>query len=115
MLKLSQEILELHKRVLDETISIDDMRDSTFTITNVGSLGGGFLSVPMINPPEVAILGVHMIRDWPFAEDAQLKFGKMLPISLSFDHRVVDGAEAVKFANAIMKYLEDPDFLEMIG
>ena len=44
-----------------------------------------------------------------------MKFGKMLPISLSFDHRVVDGAEAVKFANAIMKYLEDPDFLEMIG
>lgn len=112
---LAKEIQELHKKVLDETITLDEMRDSSFTITNVGSLGGGFLSVPMINPPEVAILGIHVIRDWPVVEDGQVKIGKILPISLSFDHRVVDGAEAVKFVNAVMKYLEDPDFLEMIG
>lgn len=115
IIELAKEIQALHKKVLDETISLDEMRDGSFTITNVGSLGGGFLSVPMINPPEVAILGVHMIKDWPIVEDGQVKVGKILPISLSFDHRVVDGAEAVKFANAIMKYLEDPDFLEMIG
>jgi len=90
------------------------MRDSSFTITNTGSLGGGFLSVPMITPPEVAILAIHMIKDWPVIVDGQVKVGKVLPISLSFDHRVVDGAEAVKFANAVMKYLEDPEFLKII-
>jgi pyruvate dehydrogenase E2 component (dihydrolipoamide acetyltransferase) len=112
---LSKEIQELHKRVLDETISLDEMRDSTFTITNIGSLGGGFLSVPMINPPEVAILGIHLIRDWPVVDDGQVKVGKILPISLSFDHRVVDGAEAAKFSSAIIKYLEDPNFFESVG
>jgi pyruvate dehydrogenase E2 component (dihydrolipoamide acetyltransferase) len=115
IISLAKEIQALHKKVLEETISLDEMRDSSFTITNTGSLGGGFLSVPMINPPEVAILGIHMIREWPIVADGQVKIGKILPISLSFDHRVVDGAEAVKFCNAIIKYLEDPDFLEMIG
>lgn len=115
VIDLAKEIQELHKKVLDETISLDEMRDSSFTITNVGSLGGGFLSVPMINPPEVAILGVHMIKDWAVVENGQVKAGKILPISISFDHRVVDGAEAVKFSNAIIKYLEDPDLLEMMG
>ena len=115
IIEIAKEIQALHKKVLEETISLDEMRDSSFTITNVGSLGGGFLSVPMINPPEVAILGIHMIKDWPVIEDGQVKVGKILPISLSFDHRVVDGAEAVKFANAVMKYLEDPDFLELMG
>lgn len=108
---LAKEIQELHKKVLEETISLDDMRDSSFTITNTGSLGGGFLSVPMINPPEVAILAIHMIKDWPVIAAGQVQVGKILPVSLSFDHRVVDGAEAVKFVNAVMKYLEDPDFL----
>jgi pyruvate dehydrogenase E2 component (dihydrolipoamide acetyltransferase) len=112
---LAKEIQALHKKVLEETISLDEMRDSSFTITNTGSLGGGFLSVPMINPPEVAILAIHMIKDWPVIADGQVKVGKILPISLSFDHRVVDGAEAVKFVNAIMKYLEDPDFLKVTG
>jgi len=115
ILDLAKEVQVLHKKVLEETISLDEMRDSSFTITNIGSLGGGFLSVPMINYPEVAILGIHMIKDWPIVENGQIKVGKVLPISLSFDHRVVDGAEAVKFANAIIKYLEDPEFLEMIG
>jgi pyruvate dehydrogenase E2 component (dihydrolipoamide acetyltransferase) len=111
---LAKEIQALHKKVLEETISLDEMRDSSFTITNTGSLGGGFLSVPMITPPEVAILAIHMIKDWPVIVDGQVKVGKVLPISLSFDHRVVDGAEAVKFANAVMKYLEDPEFLKII-
>ncbi|VVB77396.1 2-oxoacid dehydrogenases acyltransferase (catalytic domain) [uncultured archaeon] len=115
IIELAKEIQELHKKVLDESITLDEMRDSSFTITNVGSLGGGFLSVPMINPPEVAILGVHMIKDWPIVDEGQVKVGKILPLSLSFDHRVVDGAEAVKFMNAVMEYLKDPDFLEILG
>ncbi|MDE1873580.1 MAG: 2-oxo acid dehydrogenase subunit E2 [Candidatus Micrarchaeota archaeon] len=112
--EMAKEIQALHKKLQDQTITLDDMKDSTFTITNIGSLGGGFLSVPMINYPEVGILGVHMIKDMPIVKDGKVAVGKVLPISLSFDHRVVDGADAVKFGNAVIKYLQDPEFLEML-
>jgi pyruvate dehydrogenase E2 component (dihydrolipoamide acetyltransferase) len=114
ILELAKEIFELHKKVVDQTITLDEMRDSTFTITNIGSLGGGFLAVPMINYPNVAILGVTMIRDWPVVENGVVKAGKVLPFVVTFDHRVVDGAEAVKMGNAFKKYIEDPEFLEML-
>jgi len=113
IIELAKEIESLAEKVRNQTITIDDMRDSSFTITNIGSLGGGFLSVPMINYPDVAILGIHKIRDFPVVENGVVKPGKILPFSLVFDHRVVDGAEAVKFGNDLIKYLEDPDFLEM--
>ncbi len=114
ILELAKEISELHRKVTDQTITLDEMRDSTFTITNIGSLGGGFLAVPMINYPDVAILGVTMIRDWPVVENGEVKAGKVLPFVVTFDHRVVDGAEAVKFGNAFKRYIEDPEFLEML-
>ncbi|MEM3791675.1 MAG: dihydrolipoamide acetyltransferase family protein, partial [Candidatus Micrarchaeaceae archaeon] len=75
IIELAKEIERLHKKVLDSTISIEEMKDSTFTITNIGSLGGGFLSVPMINYPDVAILGVHLIRDWPVVEKNSVRVG----------------------------------------
>ncbi|MEM3180791.1 MAG: dihydrolipoamide acetyltransferase family protein [Candidatus Micrarchaeaceae archaeon] len=115
IIELATEIEVLAKKVKDQTITLDEMRDSSFTITNIGSLGGGFLSVPMINYPDVAILGIHAVRDFPVVENGMVKIGKILPFSLVFDHRVVDGAEAVKFGNALKKYLEDPDFLEMLS
>jgi pyruvate dehydrogenase E2 component (dihydrolipoamide acetyltransferase) len=113
IVELANEIQELHEKVAGQTIAIEEMRDSTFTITNIGSLGGGFLSVPMINYPEVAILGVQMIREMAVVKEGKVVAGKVLPVSLSFDHRVVDGAEAVKFVNAIKAYLEDIEFLEI--
>jgi pyruvate dehydrogenase E2 component (dihydrolipoamide acetyltransferase) len=115
IIALAKELKELGDKVKNETISMDEMKDSTFTITNIGSLGGGFLSVPMINYPEVAILGVHLIRDMPVVKDGKIVVGKVLPISIVFDHRVIDGAEVARFSNAIVKYLQDPDFLEMLG
>jgi pyruvate dehydrogenase E2 component (dihydrolipoamide acetyltransferase) len=115
ILELAKEIADLSAKVKAGTISLEEMRGSSFTITNIGSLGGGFLSVPMINYPDVAILGIHMLRDFPIVEDGKVVVGKILPFSLVFDHRVVDGAEAVKFGNALIKYIEDPDFLEMLG
>ena len=111
---IAQEIEALGKKVKDKSISIDEMTDTSFTITNIGSLGGGYLSVPMINYPDVAILGVHLIRDMPVVKGGKILIGKVLPFSLTFDHRVVDGAEAVKFGNALKGYLEDPEFLEML-
>ncbi|EQD66912.1 dihydrolipoamide acetyltransferase component of pyruvate dehydrogenase complex [mine drainage metagenome] len=114
IVEIANMIEELGKRVKDKSISIDEMTDTSFTITNIGSLGGGYLSVPMINYPDVAILGVHLIRDMPVVKDGKIVIGKVLPFSLTFDHRVVDGAEAVKFGNAIKGYIEDPEFLEML-
>ncbi len=112
---IAKEIQELSEKVKTQKITLNEMSDSTFTITNIGSLGGGVFSVPMINYPEVAILAVHMIADSAVVRDNEIVIRKILPFSLTFDHRVVDGAEAVKFGNAIKKYLEDPDFLELIG
>ncbi len=112
IIDIANEIQGFHKKLEENTITIEEMRDSTFTITNIGSLGGGFLSVPIINYPEVAILGVHMIKDAPIAENGKIVIGKELPLSLSFDHRVIDGADAARFVNSIKKYLQDRAFLE---
>ena len=115
VIDIAKEIQALHEKVTDMTVTLEEMRDSSFTITNVGSLGGGYLSVPMINYPEVAILAIHMIKDMPVVKDGQVVVGKVLPFSISFDHRVVDGAEAVKFGNALIKYLQDSTFLESLA
>ncbi|MCL5430803.1 MAG: 2-oxo acid dehydrogenase subunit E2 [Candidatus Marsarchaeota archaeon] len=114
IMELAKEIRVLGSKVKDKSIKPEEMSDSTFTITNIGSLGGGFLSVPMINYPDVAILGIHLVREMPVVREGKVIPGKVLPFSLVFDHRVVDGAEAVRFGNALKSYLEDPEFLEMI-
>ena len=114
IMELAKGIRELGSKVKDRSIKPEEMSDSTFTITNIGSLGGGFLSVPMINYPDVAILGIHLVREMPVVREGKVIPGKVLPFSLVFDHRVVDGAEAVRFGNALKSYLEDPEFLEMI-
>ncbi|MEM0201216.1 MAG: dihydrolipoamide acetyltransferase family protein [Candidatus Micrarchaeaceae archaeon] len=113
--EIASEIQNLAEKVKKQDVELEDMSDSTFTITNIGSLGGGYLSVPMINYPEVGILGIHLIRDTPVVINGTIQIRKILPFSLTFDHRVVDGADAVLFGNALKKYLEDPDFLELIG
>ena len=112
---IAREIQQLHQKLLDQTITIEEMRDNTFTITNIGSLGGGFLSVPIINHPDVAILGTHLIRDMPIVKDGKVRVGKVLPVSIVFDHRVVDGAEAVHFCNDLRRYIEDVDLLKKLG
>lgn len=114
IIKIAEEIQELGQKVRDRTVSIDEMRDSTITLTNIGSLGGGYLAVPMINYPEVAIIGAMRMREMPAVEEGRVVVQRIMPMSVTFDHRVVDGADAVIFMNAIKKYLEDPDFLEML-
>lgn len=114
ILDMARKIQALAGKIKDKTISIDDMRDGTFTITNIGSVGQGTWAVAMINPPEVAILAVNAIRDAPVVSEGMVKIGKVLPFSITFDHRVVDGSEAVKFGTAFKKYIEDLDFLEML-
>lgn len=114
ILGLAKELQTLGEKVRNQTITLDEMRDNTFTITNIGSLGGGYLAVPIINHPDVAILATSMIRDEAVVRDGVVRVAKIMPFSLVFDHRVVDGADAVKFGNSFKKYIEDPEFLEML-
>jgi len=95
-------------RLRASSASFSELKGNTFTITNIGSIGGIF-STPIINPPDVAILGVHRIRDMPVVIDGEIKIRKILPLVISFDHRVLDGAQAAHFMNTLKEHLEDPD------
>ena len=87
--------------------AIEDLRGGTFTITNVGALGGIY-NTPIINYPESAILGVGMAREMPAVREGQVVVRTMMPLSLSFDHRIADGAQAARFCTDIIRYLENP-------
>jgi pyruvate/2-oxoglutarate dehydrogenase complex dihydrolipoamide acyltransferase (E2) component len=88
----------------------EDMGGSTFTITSLG-MQGGLFATPIINFPEVGILGVHRIKEKPVVRDGQIVIGEEMLLSLSFDHRIVDGHVGAAFAYDIIGYLQDPDTL----
>ncbi|VVB97326.1 2-oxoacid dehydrogenases acyltransferase (catalytic domain) [uncultured archaeon] len=110
IMELAKETEMLAEEARNRKIKLSDLKGNTFTITNIGSIGGLF-STPIINPPDVAILGVHRIRDMPVAINGEVKIRKILPLVLSFDHRVLDGAQAARFMNTLMEHLKDPDLL----
>jgi pyruvate dehydrogenase E2 component (dihydrolipoamide acetyltransferase) len=110
IVEIAQEIEHLASAARERKIKLEDIKGGTFTITNVGSLGGMY-SGPIINPPEIAIMGVHRIRDMPLAVKDKVKIRRVMGISLCFDHRVVDGAKATQFMNEVMKHLEDPNLM----
>ena len=89
---------------------VDDLRGGTFTISNLGSIGGTY-STPMINVPEVAILLVGRTRKMPVVIKDEVKIRLMMPLSLSYDHRLVDGGAAARFLNEVIGYLEAPSRL----
>jgi pyruvate dehydrogenase E2 component (dihydrolipoamide acetyltransferase) len=95
-------------------VRLDDLQGSTFTITSLGTQGGLF-ATPIINFPEVAILGVHQMKQKPVVRDGQIVIGDVMLLSLSFDHRIVDGHVGAAFAYEVIGYLENPDrlWLEM--
>lgn len=108
--QLGEEIARLSERARAGQLSLEEIQGSTFTVTNVGGIGGVF-ATPIINYPEVAILGVHKITKRPIAKDNQVVIRDMTYLSVSFDHRVLDGAMAAEFMNVIKQYLEDPKLL----
>ena len=110
ILDIAKEIEELAEKARTRKITLDEMRGGTFTITNVGSAGGMY-SVPIINPPQIAIMGIHRIKEIPVVHNGKVVPGKVMGVSLAFDHRVVDGAEATYFMNEIIRHIEDPDLL----
>ncbi|MBU0981721.1 2-oxo acid dehydrogenase subunit E2, partial [Patescibacteria group bacterium] len=105
--EVTAEITALAQKALDRSLDPMDMKGSTFTITNVGSVGGLFFT-PIINYPEVAILGMGRLHDAPIAKEGQVTVAPLIPLSLSFDHRVIDGAEGARFTAKVMELLQDP-------
>jgi pyruvate dehydrogenase E2 component (dihydrolipoamide acetyltransferase) len=108
--QLSAEIASLSEKARGGHLALQEVQGGTFTITNVGGIGGVF-ATPIVNYPEVAILGVHKITKRPVVKDGQIVIRDMTYLSLSFDHRVLDGAMAARFVTAIKEYLEDPKLL----
>ncbi len=110
ILQLAEELTQLAEKARNRTIDLADLKGGTFTITNYGALGGIY-GTPIINHPEVAILGVGKIKDTPVVRDGKIEIRKILHLALSFDHRVVDGGEAARFLNTVIARLEDPDLI----
>lgn len=105
--ELSRAVMEIAVKARDRKLTLDDMKDGTFTITNYGALGGWF-GVPVINYPQVGILGIGRINQQPVVADGEIKVGNVMPLSLSVDHRMVDGAEATEFLNDVAAGVADP-------
>lgn len=110
--KIASEIEIISAKARDGKLTLEDMRDGTFTITSYGSIGGLF-AVPVINYPQAAILGVGRISKRPVIKGDELAVGLVLPLSLSVDHRIADGGETARFVNTIMGFLADPVSLIM--
>lgn len=101
---------DLSERARNRTIALPEMKGSSFTITNFGQFGGGF-ATPIINYPDVAILGCGRIADRPWVVKGEIAIRKILPLSLTFDHRVTDGGDATRFLSRVARFLEDPALL----
>lgn len=107
---LAREIDRLAQDVKVGKVRADDLQGSTFTVTSLGAQGGLF-ATPILNFPEVGILGVHQIKQKPVVRDGQIVIGEVMLLSLSFDHRVVDGHVGAAFAYDVIRYLQEPDEL----
>lgn len=114
LLEIARDIERLATDAKNGKSKMEDLQGSTFTITSLGA-DGGLFATPIINFPEVGILGVHQMKQKPVVKDGQIVIGDVMLLSLSFDHRIVDGHVGAAFAYDIIRYLEDPDrlFLEM--
>jgi 2-oxoglutarate dehydrogenase E2 component (dihydrolipoamide succinyltransferase) len=107
-------IRDFAKRAQDGTLTLDDLKGGTFTITN-GGVFGSLMSTPILNPPQVGILGLHKIADRAVAVNGQVVVRPMMYVALSYDHRIVDGREAVQFLVKIKDYIEDPAWMLLEG
>jgi pyruvate dehydrogenase E2 component (dihydrolipoamide acetyltransferase) len=110
ILQLAAQVRERSERARGRTSELDELRGSTFTITNIGSVGG-LAATPIINYPEVAILGVYRISDRPVVRQGAVVAGKVMGLSLTFDHRVIDGEMGARALRRIADLLENPDHL----
>ena len=105
--QIEKDIADFGKRAKDGTLTMEDMKGGTFTISN-GGVFGGLMSTPIINPPQSAVLGLHRIEDRPVVRNGEIVIRPMMYIALSYDHRLIDGREAVTALKIIKEAIEDP-------
>jgi 2-oxoglutarate dehydrogenase E2 component (dihydrolipoamide succinyltransferase) len=111
---IEREIEQLATKARERKLTLEDLRGGTFTITN-GGVFGSLLSTPILNPPQVGILGMHKIEERPVVRDGQVVIRPMMYVALTYDHRVIDGREAVLFLIRIKELIEDPESLLLEG
>jgi pyruvate dehydrogenase E2 component (dihydrolipoamide acetyltransferase) len=114
ILDLAKETATLAEKARLRKIDLHELKGSTFTITNYGVVGASY-GTPIINYPEVAILGLGKIEDRPVVRSGQIAIRKIMPLSLAFDHRVIDGVEAGRFLGVVIEHLEDPNLMLIEG
>jgi 2-oxoglutarate dehydrogenase E2 component (dihydrolipoamide succinyltransferase) len=105
--EIEGQIVDFGKRAQAGKLSLDELTGGTFTISN-GGVFGSLISTPILNPPQTAILGMHKIQERPMAVNGQVEILPMMYLALSYDHRLIDGKEAVQFLVAIKDLIEDP-------
>ena len=108
--EIERAIVQLAEKARNNTLTLEDLRGGTFTITN-GGIFGSLLSTPILSPPQVGILGMHTIKQRPIAVNGEVAIRPMMYLALSYDHRIVDGQEAVQFLVRIKDLIEDPTAL----
>lgn len=111
---IEAEVRDFAVKSREGTLSLEDLRGGSFTITN-GGVFGSMLSTPILNPPQVGILGLHNIQERPVVRDGQIVIRSMMYVALSYDHRIVDGREAVQFLVRVKELMEDPEALLLEG
>lgn len=110
IMDIAMEMEEMSRKAAERKIDLGDLKGGTFTITNYGALGGTYGN-PIINYPEAAILGVGRIREMPWVKNGQVVPRRVMPLSLTWDHRILDGAQAAKFMGELVRYLENPELI----
>lgn len=114
MFEIDQAIAAFSEKIKTNHLAISDLEGGTFTISN-GGVYGSMLSTPILNPPQSAVLGMHAIQDRPVVRDGQIVIRPMMYLALSYDHRIIDGREAVGFLKRVKEYIEDPEELLLEG
>jgi 2-oxoglutarate dehydrogenase E2 component (dihydrolipoamide succinyltransferase) len=105
--EIEQRIADFARRANSLELTLEELEGGTFTISN-GGVFGSLLSTPILNPPQSAVLGLHKIQERPVAEDGQVVIRPMMYLALTYDHRIIDGREAVSFLREVKEALEDP-------
>ncbi|MDH5731732.1 MAG: 2-oxoglutarate dehydrogenase complex dihydrolipoyllysine-residue succinyltransferase, partial [Gammaproteobacteria bacterium] len=108
--QIEKQIAEYGQKAKDGKLSMEEITGGTFSITN-GGVFGSLMSTPILNPPQSAILGMHKVQQRPMVEDGEIVIRPMMYVALSYDHRIIDGREAVQFLVAIKNFIEDPSRL----
>jgi 2-oxoglutarate dehydrogenase E2 component (dihydrolipoamide succinyltransferase) len=112
--EIEKTIQSFVEKAQNDSLSLDDLRGGTFTVTN-GGVFGSLMSTPILNPPQVGILGLHKIEERPIAREGQVVIRPMMYVALTYDHRLVDGREAVQFLVRVKELIEDPGTMLIEG